>query len=64
MDVRVYYTFELLRIANSPGASEELRQALHAELVLREHDPTRNPNYGQEAPRSPTRKRRSTLNAD
>ena len=44
-DLTAYYTFELERIALSSGASEDVRQAIKEELVLRDVDPRRGLEY-------------------
>ena len=44
-DLKAYYTFELKRIALSSGASDEVRQAIKAELVLRDVDSHRGLEY-------------------
>ena len=44
-DMTTYYTFELERIAASSGASDEVRQAINEELVLRDIDPRHGLEY-------------------
>jgi hypothetical protein len=56
MDFTVYYTYELRRIADSAGASEELREQIAVELNARQLDPLREPGYAAKIEEKPVQK--------
>ena len=57
-DLASYYTFELERVARSPGVSQDEKEAIEAEVALSLTDASRGPHDGNSEPVMVLKRRR------